>query len=102
MNFQISDKVVCINDTPISQFDGSSRLGYSLPGGMIKKGMIYVISGFTQSRPAGTFKGVAIVGKPVFRGSGPDLGWHPNRFRLISEIQEENKNRSKNELKNVL
>lgn len=82
MAFNISDKVVCVNDqkTPTNYSD----FPYLNPGGFIEKGKIYAVRGIFIRQRDGKI-GLQIVGKPVFNGTSTDCGWNPIRFRLIQE-----------------
>ena len=85
MNFAISDKVVCVDDSP------SIVSGIKL----LNKGQIYVISGFDPTAdnscwPIGTVS-LYLVGIPMEIGpSGFYVGWASCRFRKLTHIQAEN------------
>jgi hypothetical protein len=86
MSFNTSDKVVCVDDTPIPSDKRFTVGGYRFPGGMIKKGVVYVVSGMIYHPNTGRW-GVCLVGHPVmgeaFNGGYQEAGWSPNRFRLF-------------------
>jgi hypothetical protein len=79
--FNISDKVVCVDDSHFLHADISF-----LPGGTVVKGGVYCVERMRTS------KSVLIVGKPAIHSEdGYDLGWLPSRFRKLSEVQAENR-----------
>lgn len=97
MSFKVSDKVVCVDAVP-----GAGTLGgeYEYPGGYLKHGDVYVVNGlFLDDGIEGAPEEcLLIVGKPSiprkgFTYEGQDVGYASRRFRLLSEIQAENRAR---------
>lgn len=90
----ISDKVVCVDDTPIPTQRKSTIHDYWMPDGMIRKGEVYCVSGVIH-HPTTGLTGIVIVGKPLM-GRGADgsfskeTGWSPHRFRKLGEVRLSN------------
>lgn len=84
--FKISDKVVCVDDA----FEVSQSLTYSsLP----RKGVVYVIKGFCAAYPfeRGDEPAAWLVGIRAVIYKGDEIPFRASRFRLLSEVQEENR-----------
>lgn len=81
MNFKISDKVVCVDNRPC---DLSRR-------GPLKKGTVYVVEdAWVCERHHWPL--VCVVGdEAMFNELGYKCGWDPRRFRLLSDVQAENR-----------
>lgn len=86
--FNISDKVVCIDDSP-------PRVT-SLPNSL-KKGMIYVVRGGREMVDGWGIFLVGINGETI-PGFG-ESGWCPHRFRKLDDIKEANRIRASAEAK---
>jgi hypothetical protein len=80
--FNINDKVVCVDDSLPEESD------YQLPppSSQVVKDQVYVVRGISKWRSALLLVGIegALVGKH-------EVGWRPSRFRLVSEVQAENR-----------
>lgn len=78
-------KVVCIKTAP-------NQLNQDLwhtPNGDIKKGELFVVSGFTDGVEG---IGLILIDKPcLWRETGDETGWHPDYFRELEELKLENK-----------
>lgn len=82
MNYSISDKVVCINDTKVPSHSGEVG-DYEFPDGYIEKGIVYVVNGFVTNTP---HVGLRLVGLRCLSAKlGTELGWSTTRFRLLNE-----------------
>lgn len=82
--FRVSDKVVCVNDSPRRNPRHAGN-----PSGL-SKGSIYVISGFNYRGDillVGHSTGLKCVGAPG------EVGWSHDRFRKLEEIKEENRSK---------
>lgn len=81
MSFNISDKVVCVDDKNWRH----QHLDIEQPNGLPVKGCVYCVSGMRNS------EAVTLVGLPgIHRPTGIDIGYMPSRFRLLSEIKAAN------------
>lgn len=87
MNFQISDKVVCVDDKP-KTFKIYPHL-FSIPCGFVRAGEVYVVSGLS-STPKGVVT-LILVGKPAIyiHAQWKDMGWGAHRFRRLEELKDE-------------
>ncbi len=88
MNFNISDKVVCIDDTP-----GVRPYQYHYPNGFVKKGQVYCVESVLEYRfTEGVLLSLFIVGCPRFwKVTGANIPWAARRFRKLEDIKEENR-----------
>lgn len=79
-----SDKVVCVDDTPVPTFHDAPLYSYRFPNGMIKKGEVYCVERVIELRCTG----LILVGKPILqnvRNQGwVEVGWNSKRFRLLN------------------
>lgn len=82
MNFQVSDKVVCVDDAD----QGHSEYWNN----HIKKGAIYVVRACWISENK-RLPICSLVGQPdAFTPSGKLCGWRIERFRKLSDLKAEN------------
>ena len=86
MSFNVSDKVVCVDDTPA--LDGHR---FWTPKGFVKCGAVYVVAGSVET---GRGPGILIVGLPSYEviradGVATENGWNPSRFILLSKAKAE-------------
>ena len=86
MSFQVSDKVVCVDDSPSTA--NNHWRGRDLP---ILKGEVYVIQAVWECvKPRGVvvcdLVGIASDTNP----NGRPIGFRISRFRKLTEIQAEN------------
>lgn len=75
MNLQISDKLICVDDSP--------TIFRTRP---LKRGTVYVVRGID------TADGIRVVGitLPIFR-DGTEWAFRPSRFRRLADVQAEAK-----------
>ncbi len=84
MSFKVSDKVVCVDDSPNPGHEWCHSR-------WVKRGVTYVIRGFARTL---TDTGVLVTG--ITGALNPALNppeeccWNPARFRKLSDIQAEN------------
>ena len=81
--FEVSDKVVCVDDSP-GRATGLKEL---------TKGVVYVVCGVQECPHGYSFSsgaGLRLTGVPDF-----GLYWDSRRFRKLSEIKAENAERAK-------
>ncbi len=82
-----NDKVVCVDDGPVRRCETATM--YAFPNGLPVKGQVYVVIGIFQPSFVGRYYintiGIQVSGKPAIL-FGTDTGWHPRRFRLVSEV----------------
>lgn len=99
--FQINDKVVCVDADP---GPGTLEGHWEFPNGYLKKYAIYVITGARVNDFAGLQNSqcVLICGVPCLSArdtpaikKGEDSGFQLYRFRLLADIQEENRHKIK-------
>lgn len=89
---KISDKVVCVDDSPRPDIEWKFP-----PSAWVVKGEVYTVSevvavdddGNLGLRLSGIFGGVE------FRNPDIENAWREGRFRLLSEIQAENRSSKK-------
>lgn len=83
MNFDINDKIVCVDDRQTAS-SGFTSADYVFPNGMVVEGESYVVCGFVDYSHAGNRTGLLLTGKPMHAASGNQRcpGWNPARFRL--------------------
>lgn len=92
--FQISDKVVCVDD---SESTGKKLGQFIFPNGYVKLGQVYDVRGsvpqaFYSGRGRNKIDSVLITGVPAISvRSNTDVGFDPLRFRKLDEIREENR-----------
>lgn len=89
MDFKISDKVVCVDDT---LKDAKDPNAFHVPNGFIKKGELYVVAEILEV-PARWRFNLRLVGMPAFYlyYDGSDWGYQFWRFRRLEELKEEAK-----------
>lgn len=94
MNFQISDKVVCVDAVPRA---ATLRGEWEFPNGFIKHGEVYTVHLIAEeSFRSGSIVRLHIVGKPaIWRANGQQYGWHQYRFRRPQDLKGEAKTASK-------
>lgn len=83
--FQISDKVVCVDDGPVDP-----EKVMAMPLQHVERGIVYVVR---DIRHADGPEGYAIYLTGIQGGTwynGDEAGWRPSRFRKLSEVQAEN------------
>lgn len=82
--FKISDKVVCVDDS------GQHKCKARVQGDVVARGVIYVVRGAVDD----DFGVPCIYLTGVFGGlwhDGREVPFKARRFRLLSEVQEENR-----------
>jgi hypothetical protein len=88
--FEVGDKVVCVDDSPVPKVPKGDIL--LLPPVMVKEGSIYVIREIFP-KASGVqllgLEGASVLGSEN-RGNIP---WNWHRFRKLSELQSEARNR---------
>lgn len=95
--FEVSDKVVCIDDGP---GNGKNKyLGKPLP---IHKGVIYVVSGTAISCTGIPMLYLVGINMDISPITGREYGFRACRFRKLSEIKAENAERAKASQKSTL
>lgn len=88
--FNINDKVVYVGG---SQYPNSDA-DYSFPNGKPRQGEVYCVEGYEVVRYLnhGDIPSVYIVGKiAVSLATGRSTPWPASYFRLVSEVQAENR-----------
>lgn len=94
MNFQVSDKVVCVDD----DFNVTGEEFWTRPNGKPKKDTVYVVSRVVYLKCI--FEGarhenlpmLVIVGLPsICSWTNKDDGFVARRFRKLDEIKEKNR-----------
>lgn len=95
MNFNISDKVVCIDDTPRH---GTIEGLYEFPNGFVVKDEIYCVEevvtiDFNNLPSCVCLK---LVGKPIFSRIGEVEAWPHNRFRKLNQVSQTEKKEESN------
>jgi len=104
MSFKTSDKVVCVDAVPRS---GAFSGDFEFPNGFVVHNAVYVVESikeetFRENGIARTTPRLHLIGKPVFcRVTGQYVGWHRNRFHLLTEVQAENRLREANRREDV-
>lgn len=95
--FKINDKVVCVN---AKHLGGDSD--YEYPRGDIEEGAVYCVEGIVMHVfSSGRIPAVFLCGKPRIErnpeiiGCGTNIPWAAHRFRLVSEVQAENRAKRK-------
>lgn len=78
MNFQISDKVVCVDDSL-----NSMATEFHNPNGHVVKGEIYVVTGLDDGENG---EGLFLVGKPTM-WRDIETSWRMARFRRLEDIK---------------
>jgi hypothetical protein len=95
--FQINDKVVCIDATPIPIYlpPGVSVAvsDFTFPDGAIKEGGVYCVLD-CRSRTVGG-DAVYLVGKPAYL-DGKEVSWSSFRFRKIDHKSDQLQNKLRN------
>lgn len=87
-NFQISDKVVCVDAVPgMATINGE----YQFPNGYIRHGEVYTVCGISEEQFREGFRWrLFLTGKPaVGRKTNRDRRWRLSRFRKLEDIREE-------------
>jgi len=92
MNFQISDKVVCVDDSPSPFADA-----YTYPQGHVKRGTVYTVSSteeiigsLVKGGAWGTWVALNLVGcNALHKRTGLLTGWCSERFRRLEELKDE-------------
>lgn len=85
--FAVNDKVVCVDDSP-SAITGKRPLC---------KGSVYCVTGFDDlgedPRNRDKTNGLFLLGVENYHHPRFNVivGWHPRRFRKVSEVREENR-----------
>ena len=76
---RISDKVVCVDDSP------SRNTGHK----WLERDKVYVIEGIDEQPYSDGSFGIYLVGVPraFHQPTGRHLGWDPERFRLLADLQ---------------
>lgn len=95
MSFQINDKVVCVDDSPLNHPEL-----FEHEGGFVQKGIVYVVEGgdphrnfIRNGKIIGT-GGIYIVGKPAFyKPWGTLVPWRASRFRKLADMKAESASR---------
>lgn len=97
MNFQISDKVVCVDDKP-----GPFSHQYVYANGYVKKDEVYTVEevviqyGRLINGGKGHWDSLLLVGKPSFNlKSGNIVGFSTRRFRRLQDLKNEAKSTHK-------
>lgn len=88
MNFQVSDKVVCVDGVPGR---GTIEGLYRFPGGYLKQGGIYSVQNISERTDIdGDRIRVHLVGVPAIDvRDGEEVGWCPSRFRRLEDLRAE-------------
>lgn len=86
--FKVSDKVVPVIFA--DKGDDHLKRGYVTIGDEVERAKVYVVSKVIQFEDKVT--GLALVGSSTFHvPSWTETGWDPESFRLLSEVQAENR-----------
>lgn len=100
--FNINDKVVYVGPpASLAQSGKCSNAEYSFPDGRIEKGRVYCVSGVTSQRwgcESKSLPSIFITGnRLIFSATGQEVPRPAFFFRLVSEVQAENRAKRKDQ-----